>query len=64
MSSKLNGLTIQGSNAGGAMVNEVHGRLNIPVQPIPKQTAEERVKNWDEVYRGFDLESAIIEANR
>jgi len=46
------------------MVNEVHGRLNIPVQPIPKQTAEERVKNWDEVYRGFDLESAIVEANR
>lgn len=44
--------------------NDVHGRLNIPVQPIAKQDARDRVHNWDEVYHGFDLESAIVEANR
>ncbi len=47
-----------------AATNDVHGRLNIPVQPIAKQAAAERVKNWNEVYFGFDLESAIVEANR
>ncbi len=46
------------------MVNDVHGRLSIPVQPVPKQTAVQRVQNFDEVYHGFDLESGIIEANR
>ncbi|MHB8577539.1 MAG: NADPH-dependent glutamate synthase [Dehalococcoidia bacterium] len=46
------------------MVNDVHGRLNIPVQPVPRQTAADRVKNWDEVYHGFDIDGAIIEANR
>jgi glutamate synthase (NADPH/NADH) small chain len=46
------------------VANEVQGRLNIPVQPVPRQAAQERVHNWDEVYHGFDLENAIIEANR
>ena len=46
------------------MVNDVHGRLNIPVQPIAKQAASDRVKNWDEVYHGFELGSAIVEAGR
>jgi len=46
------------------IVNEVQGRLNIPVQPIAKQTAADRIKNWDETYFGFDLESAVVEANR
>ncbi len=48
----------------GTNMNDVHGRLNIPVQPIAKQAATDRVKNWDEVYFGFDLENAIVEANR
>jgi glutamate synthase (NADPH/NADH) small chain len=45
-------------------LNDVHGRLNIPVQPVPKQTATERVHNFDEVYHGFDIEGAVVEASR
>lgn len=46
------------------MSNEVHRRLLIPKQPVPKQDATARIANWDEVYLGFGLEEAIIEANR
>lgn len=41
-----------------------HRRLEIPVQPVPKQDPRERVKNWDESYLGYTLESAIVEAER
>ena len=39
-------------------------RLKIPYQPVPKQDAKERVKNWDEVYLGYDLPTAQLEATR
>jgi len=39
-------------------------RLQIPIQPVPKQDPKERVKNWDESFLGYSLESAIIEAER
>ncbi len=39
-------------------------RLKIPPQPIPKQPAEVRIHNWEEVCLGFDLASARLEANR
>jgi glutamate synthase (NADPH/NADH) small chain len=39
-------------------------RLLVPHQPIPKQKPEERVHNWLEVYEGYDLPSAKIEAYR
>ena len=42
----------------------VHRRLDIGVQKVPKQDADERVRNWDETYLGFDLNSAKIEAQR
>ncbi len=42
----------------------VHRRLDIGVQKVPKQDAEDRVRNWDETYLGFDLNSAKIEAQR
>jgi glutamate synthase (NADPH/NADH) small chain len=42
----------------------VHRRLQVGVQPVPKQAAEERVKNFDETYLGFDLNAAKIEASR
>jgi len=41
-----------------------HRRLEIPVQPISKQDPVQRVKNWDEAFLGYDLETAIIEAER
>lgn len=41
-----------------------HRRLEIAVQPVPKQKPEERVKNWDEAYLGYTLEMAKIEAER
>jgi len=41
-----------------------HRRLEIPVQPVPKQDPQERIKNWDESYLGYSLEAAIIEAER
>jgi glutamate synthase (NADPH/NADH) small chain len=41
-----------------------HRRLAIPVQPVPKQTPDERVKNWDETSLGYTIESAVVEAER
>ena len=42
----------------------VHRRLAVSVQLVPKQKAEDRVKNFDETYLGFDLNAAKIEASR
>jgi glutamate synthase (NADPH/NADH) small chain len=39
-------------------------RLKIPPQPVPKQDPKERVKNWQEVYLGYDLPAAQVEATR
>ncbi len=39
-------------------------RLKIPPQPVPKQDPKERVRNWSEVYLGYDLPAAQIEATR
>ena len=41
-----------------------HRRLEIPVQPVPKQDPRERVKNWDESFLGYAIDSAIVEAER
>jgi glutamate synthase (NADPH/NADH) small chain len=46
------------------MTHIVHRRLAIGVQPVPKQDAAERVRNWDETYIGFDVNAAKIEASR
>jgi glutamate synthase (NADPH/NADH) small chain len=43
---------------------ENHRRLEIPVQPAPKQDAARRVTNWDEAFLGYDLDTAVIEAQR
>ncbi|HLC29084.1 MAG TPA: NAD(P)-binding protein, partial [Dehalococcoidia bacterium] len=39
-------------------------RLQVPHQAAPKQKPDERVHNWLEVYEGYDLETAKIEAYR
>ena len=39
-------------------------RLKIPPQPVPKQDPKTRIKNWREVYLGYDLPAARIEATR
>lgn len=39
-------------------------RLKIPPQPVLKQNPEVRVNNWDEVYLGYDLPGARLEATR
>ena len=39
-------------------------RMKIPPQPVPKQDPKERVRNWDEVYLGYDLPTARLEATR
>ncbi len=46
------------------MKNTVHARLGISAQTPEKQSPEERVHNWEEVYQGFDLSQAMIEAAR
>ncbi len=46
------------------MTHLVHRRLAVGVQPVPKQDAEERKRNFDETYLGFDLNAAKIEASR
>ena len=38
--------------------------LKIPRQKVPKQNPEKRVLNFDEVYLGFDAETAKLEASR
>jgi glutamate synthase (NADPH/NADH) small chain len=43
---------------------EVQRRLAISRVPINKQDPQERRKNWDEVFLGFTLESATVEATR
>lgn len=39
-------------------------RMKIPHQPVPKQPPEQRIRNFDEVYLGYDAEMAMIEAMR
>ncbi|RME83119.1 MAG: NAD(P)-dependent oxidoreductase [Caldilineae bacterium] len=39
-------------------------RLLIPREPVPKQSPEERVHNFHEVYLGYDEESVVVEATR
>ncbi len=46
------------------MINRVFQRLAISVQPVPKQSADERIKNFEETYLGFDLNAAMVEASR
>jgi len=43
---------------------DVQRRLAISRVPIHKQDPEVRKANWDEVFLGFDLESAMVEASR
>jgi glutamate synthase (NADPH/NADH) small chain len=43
---------------------DVQRRLAISRVPIRKQDPELRKKNWDEVFLGFDVESAKVEAMR
>jgi len=46
------------------MPNIVHQRLQVSVQPVPKQDPEVRKRNFDETYIGFDVNAAKIEASR
>ena len=41
-----------------------HRRLEITLQPAPKQDPAKRVKNWDEAFLGYELDTAVIEAER
>jgi glutamate synthase (NADPH/NADH) small chain len=41
-----------------------HRRLDIHSQPAPKQDPAERVNNWDEAFLGYELDAAIVEAER
>jgi glutamate synthase (NADPH/NADH) small chain len=46
------------------MTNTTHARLGLSIQQAEKQAPEERVQNWEEVYQGFDLTHARVEAAR
>jgi glutamate synthase (NADPH/NADH) small chain len=46
------------------MANTVFARLQISAQPEDKQPPEERVRNWEEVAQGLDLQRARLEAAR
>ena len=39
-------------------------RLQIPVQPVSKQDPKARIQNWNEAFLGYNLETAMIEAER
>jgi glutamate synthase (NADPH/NADH) small chain len=49
---------------GSGMANSIWARLSISAQPSDKQSPEERVNNWEEVYQGLDLDRARLEAAR
>jgi glutamate synthase (NADPH/NADH) small chain len=51
------------TEATGAQIDR-KARMKIPSQPVPKQDAKQRVNNWDEVYLGYDLPIAQLEATR
>ncbi|MHB8574225.1 MAG: FAD-dependent oxidoreductase [Dehalococcoidia bacterium] len=46
------------------MTNGIFHRLAISAQPGDKQSPEDRVNNWEEVYQGLDLNRARLEAAR
>ncbi|MFQ6016073.1 MAG: NADPH-dependent glutamate synthase [Anaerolineae bacterium] len=48
----------------GALEIDRKARLRIPRQPVPKQDPSLRIKNFEEVYLGYDPESAKVEASR
>ena len=52
------------TNAEAVKSIDRKARLQVPHQPAPKQKPEERVHNWLEVYKGYDLETAKVEAYR
>ena len=45
-------------------VHRVHEKLDISAQEILKQDADDRVKNFEETYYGFDRKAGMIEASR
>jgi glutamate synthase (NADPH) small chain len=45
-------------------VHRVHEKLGIAAQAVLKQDAEERVRNFDETYFGFDKDAGMVEAAR
>ena len=51
-------------NKTGARPIDRKTRLQIPRVPVPKQSPEERVFNFHEVYQGYDEETVVIEASR
>ena len=44
--------------------HRVHEKLDIGAQPVLKQDAGDRVKNFEETYFGFDREAGMVEAAR
>ncbi len=52
------------TNPIGTKAVDRKARLQIPHQPVPKQDPAERVHNWREVYLGYGLPAARLEANR
>jgi glutamate synthase (NADPH) small chain len=44
--------------------SHIRDRLSIPRQHVPKQSPDERVRNFDETYLAMDLDAAIVEAAR
>src|SRR5579883_1287801 len=46
------------------MAGTIWDRLSISAQSADKLNADERVRSWEEVYQGFDLQRARLEAAR
>ena len=55
------GMTTTGSTPRSDFIQE---RLATPRQSIPKQSPDERVRNFEETYRSLDLGAALVEASR
>ncbi len=52
------------ADTAGTKTIDRKARLKIPPQPVPKQKPQERIHNWEEVYLGYDLPAARLEAER
>src|SRR5579883_2141455 len=48
----------------GGFAGTIWDRLSISAQSADKLNADERVRSWEEVYQGFDLQRARLEAAR
>ena len=52
------------TTSGSPRSELIQDRLAVSRQAVPKQSPQDRVRNFEETYTGFELPMAIVEAGR